>query len=187
MSYASLEQADDMLAHDADWMALAEGDKSYHLLLAALWLNTTYDWPGCLSDDPETLTGYAAFPYTFPIVFGESLQEALLPLWPRDDGYGRALKDSQGRDITGVPLAVRHGQILAAQTSVGLPLFEQETAETQGLVRKRIKAGPVEIDKQWDSPGRGTFGQLIIPMVDAMMENIAPRRGVRAGRVPAVF
>lgn len=192
MSYATVAEADAVLGHLASWTALTDAVKQQHLDVGMLWLNVTYEWPGsppacfAASDVPVT-----AFPYVLPMVLTATQQAAALaPAWPRTGAC-----DCNGCSLTGVPLAVKRAEIVAAGYSARMPLFTVPSTEQAGqgaLTKRRKKVDTLEIEEQWSTTGgtvdtgKGPLGQLVIPEVDAWLHCIAPRAGTRAS-VPAIF
>lgn len=191
MSYLTLGEANTLLAHSAAWLALSDDVKKNHLITASLWLNFTYEWPGCIgSCETAPEGGYEGLPYSLPFTLGtEAALKVSKPQWPRvicgtDDPV-------MGRDccpLIGVPYEVKSAQAFAALEGLTVPLFGSPSqASDGGLIKKVIKAGSVAIEKQWSSPTRGREGQLYISSVDAILDGIATRRGMKTGRMPAVF
>lgn len=183
MSYLTVTEADQLLAHSAAWLALEKVQKERHLLTASLWMNYTYEWPGCVASCPVAETTLSGYPYTYPATYtSTSVRRSSEPQWPRVDCCtGGAINDSDGCAITGVPYALKEAQALAALMSVTVPLFSQpSTASDGGLTKKLIKAGPITIEKQWEEPTRAADGAVIMANVDAMLLKIASRRGTVA-------
>jgi len=190
VSYATLAQANDTLESNQEWSRLSDEDKNRHLITAALWLNFNYEWPGKPSAEcsikPEPEAGY---PYSFPFAYpADGALKLLTALWPRLDCCDQPVCDMHGCPIYGIPDAVKYAQILAVQQSLVTPLFSTPTTTaSQSLTRKKVKAGPIEIDKEWTEPERGAQGQLIINEIDAVLANIANRKGTTVGRLPNFF
>lgn len=182
MSYLTVAEADTMLGYSQAWLALDDDIKKNHLATAALWLNYSYEWPGCIASCPSPVVEVedTGFPYTFPIVWGaERALIAARAEWPRVGCCGDVLTDDDGCEIEGIPDAVKSAQAMAALTSLTVPLFGQPSASSDGgLTKKLIKAGSVTIEKQWSEPTRGDAGQVVISSIDAILHKIAKRRGV---------
>ena len=188
MSYATVSEADSGLAHSAAWTALDENTKERHLATAALWLNFSYDWPGCISSCPAESTGSEslALPLVLPFVLTVSEASTLTRSeWPRVDCCtGEPVTDTDGCPINGIPNALKQAQIIAAGVSVSTPLFSvPTTADDGGLTKKRIKVGSIEIERNWAEPTTGSEGQIILTQVDAVLMKVGTRRGVSTGRM----
>lgn len=189
MSYASVADADLRLAYDADWLALSEEDKQNHLVTAVLWLNSRFVYDGCIADTEIADTQQAGFPFSFPATLSKlAIAEMIRPQWPRVECCtGGVLKDRNGFDLVGIPAAVRSAQILAAAENLSTPLFSASTTESGGLKRKKITAGRVSIEKEWEQAQRGKLGELVIPIIDTMMGSLADVRGAYTGRMVNFF
>lgn len=190
MSYATVAEADSMLSHSAAWLGLDEESKRNHLATATLWLNFSYEWPGCVAScgiAPEG--GHQGLPYSLPFTLSpaEAIDSAR-PEWPRVDCCaGGPVKDSDGCVISGVPRAIKAAEVKAALANMTVPLFGQPAmASDGGLTKKLIKAGPITVERQWAEPTRASEGQLVLADVDAILYKIATRRGVKTGR-PVLF
>ena len=188
MSYASVSEADTGLAHSAAWTALDADTKERHLATAALWLNFSYDWPGCIASCPADTSSSdsQALPLVLPFTLTVTDASALTRSeWPRVDCCtGEAITDTDGCPISGIPFALKQAQIIAAGVSVTTPLFSvPTTVDDGGLTKKRIKVGSIEIERNWSEPTTGSEGQLVLTQVDAVLMKIGKRRGVSTGRL----
>lgn len=188
MSYVSVAEADVFLSHSAAWTALDRATKERHLMTAALWLNFSYEWPGCVASC-GTDAGYNGLPFTLPFTLEEDTALGLTtPEWPRIDCCtGGEVYDSDGCALIGIPKPIRVAQATAALVNVTTPLFgSPATASDGGLTKKRVKVDVLEFEKTWSEPTTGAQGQLILSDVDGILYKIATRRGTQTGR-PVLF
>lgn len=186
MSYATVAEADARLSYLPAWAALDTAEKVRRLDSAGLYLNVSYDWPGVVASCPvpAIVPANGGYPYTYPSMYSSAqIRQAMRPQWPRRHPLGGDLLDEDGCPLLGVPVAVKFAEIAAAASSLVTPLFATPAvAADGGLTKKRIKAGSVEIERQWSEPLRGAAGEHIIRECDAYLERIAVRRGTRTGR-----
>lgn len=191
MTYATVSEADERLVQSEPWQALTVAQKNAHLSTAALWLNYSYVWGGKLEACPVyTDSAATALPLTFPITFSSATaaRELVSPMWPRVCCDGSALVNTEtGCEIVGVPHEVKMAQIFAAEQSASTALFAQPSVNDGQLIKKRVKAGSVEIEQQWSSADRGSGGEVILTNISAFLLGLGTRRGSTTGRIPMAF
>ena len=110
--------------NNLDWTASATAEKEAGLIQATQYLDGNYDWIG---EHPGSNTQ----------VLG----------WPRNNA-----RDSEGRDVTGIPDAVKNACCELALLALEGPLVP---AEDRGGEIKSAKAGPVAVEYMDSAPGAG--------------------------------